>query len=73
MPFILQWIDLIWLPLMMLVVHKDQRLIAIGFFAACALMMRLEIELMTSTGFITGMLPLMESHIHYRGLIMSAQ
>ncbi len=70
MHFILQWIDFIWLPLMMVVVSKNQRIFAAGFFAACAFMMRMEVELMTSTGFVTGMLPLMQSHVFYRGIVV---
>ena len=67
MGFILQYIDLIWLPVMMLVVHKKQRLMVAGLFLSCALMMRLQVELMASTGFSTGFLPLMESSSEPRG------
>jgi hypothetical protein len=70
MGFILQWIDLIWLPVMMLVVHKKQRLMAGGLFLACALMMRMQVELINSTGFSAGFLPLLESGAKERGLVV---
>lgn len=68
MDFILQWIDFIWLPVIVAVVHKKQRLLAAGMFFSCALMMRLQIELITSTGFETGFLPFMTSGVQSRGL-----
>ena len=68
MEFIINWLDLIWLPLILLVLQKKQRLIGAGFFFACALMMRMQVELMSSTGFVTGMLPFMNSHVLYRGI-----
>ncbi len=68
MSFILQWIDLIWLPVFMVVVHKKQRPLAAGLFLSCALMMRLQIELVQSTGFSTGFLPFMTSSIQTRAL-----
>ena len=67
MIFIVQWIDTIWLLLALLVVHKRQWGWVLGFMAACMLMMRLQAELMTSTGHPYGFLPLMESHVFQRG------
>ena len=68
MDIILQWIDFIWLPIIAAVVHKEQRVLAIGAFFSCALMMRLQIELINSTGFSTGFLPFMTSTAQQRGL-----
>jgi hypothetical protein len=70
MGFILQYIDLIWLPVMLLVVHKKQRLMVGGLFLACALMMRLQVELIESTGFSSGFLPLLESSAQTRGFMV---
>lgn len=70
MHFILQWIDVIWLPLAFVCVHKEQRLMAVASIFACMLMMRLETELMTYGGYERGILPVMNSYIFYRGLVV---
>ncbi len=69
---ILQWIDLIWLPVSLLVVHKGQRVLALAYFAACMLMLRLQVELISSIGYPTGILPLLNSGLFLRGLVVYA-
>ena len=69
MDFILQYIDLIWLPIGLLAVHKHHRLMAAGFFIGCMVMMRLQAELMVSTGFGDGFTGLIEMSAHNRGQI----
>lgn len=68
MDIILQWIDLIWLPVMMFVVPKERRLMVAGLFLSCALMMRMQIELMEYTGYETGFMPLIKSHVQNRAI-----
>lgn len=68
MHFIIQWIDLIWLPLAWFVVHKPQRWWTLGTLASCMLMLRLQAELMESIGYPQGILPFMDSHVFSRGL-----
>lgn len=68
MNIILQWIDFIWLPVILLVVNKQQKAVAAGMFLSCALMMRLQIELIESTGFNTGLLNFLGSNVHNRAL-----
>ena len=58
MSYLLQYIDFIWLPIALFVVHKEQRLVTAAFFVSCFLMMRLQVEMMVSVGFPTGILPL---------------
>lgn len=70
MNIILQWIDMIWLVLIPLVAHPHQRKIAVATFLACALMMRMQVELMNSTGFDTGFLPFMKSTAMERGMVV---
>ena len=67
---ILQWIDLIWLPLGILTVHKQHRVWSAGFFIACMLMMRLQVELIHSTGFESGFTGLVDMGVHSRGQIV---
>ncbi len=66
---IYQWIDLLWLPLGFFAVAPKFRWLTLGFIAACLLMMRMQIELMVYTGYETGILPFMTSHIQTRGLL----
>lgn len=61
--------DFIWLPVALLILHKGQRLWAIGFFILCFSMMRLLIELMESIGYPRGILPLLDAPLFLRGLI----
>lgn len=68
MHLILQWIDFIWLPVILAIVAKKHRPLAVGMFLSCALMMRLQVELIQSTGFSTGFLPFMTSNIYNRAL-----
>lgn len=69
MAFILQWIDLLWFPVVLLVLQKHHRPYALGFLAACMIMMRLQTELMESTGYNTGFTTFMDSSAHNRGLV----
>ncbi len=68
--FIYQWIDALWIPVGLLVVHKKHRLWAVGFIAACMLMMRLQVELLAGVGYERGIVGLMDSHIFNRGLVV---
>lgn len=67
---IYQWLDFIWLPIGLFVVNKDQRLWVLGFFAGCMLMMRMQVELMHTTGYPTGFINLMGSQALDRGLVV---
>lgn len=67
---IYQWIDLIWLPIGWFSVARQHRLKVIIFVLACAITMRTQIELVQSTGFNSGFLPLMDSPLYTRGLII---
>jgi len=67
---LLQYVDLIWLPIGFFAVHKEQRWIAVAFFIACFIMMRLQIEMMVSLGFDTGFLPLITWHVQKTALIV---
>lgn len=62
-----EWIDLIWLPIGLLAVHKQHRAWAAGFFICCMIMMRLQVELIESTGFGSGFTGFIEMDVHRRG------
>ena len=67
MSHILEWIDLIWLPLGLLAVHKQHRLWAIGFFICSMVMMRMQVEFIESTGYANGFTGLIDMDVHSRG------
>ena len=69
MAFILQYIDLIWLPVGLVAVHKHHRAMAAGFFIGCMVMMRLQAELMYSTGFNAGFIGFLKMDVLHRAQI----
>lgn len=67
---IYQWIDFIWLPVGVLVVRKEQRLMTFAFILTGLITLRTQVELIESTGFKTGFLNVMESSMLSRGMIV---
>lgn len=67
---IFQWIDILWIPAAFFSVHKTQRIKAVIFVGVCLFVMRLQIELINSTGYTTGFTPFMTSDVHHRALII---
>jgi len=70
MDLLLNYIDFIWLPIAIFVVHKEQRLVTAAFFISCFIMMRLQIEMMISVGYPTGFLPLINAPVQITALIV---
>ena len=66
---IYQWLDVLWLPVAWLVVHKDHRWMTIAFVVTCMLTLRTQVELMRSIGFETCFLPVLDGDLYARGLI----
>ncbi|MFK7839871.1 MAG: hypothetical protein AB8B83_06015 [Bdellovibrionales bacterium] len=64
MDIIIKYIDLIWLPVGIVLVHKEQRIVAGAFFISCFIMMRLQIEMMYVIGYPTGILPLLKHPVN---------
>ena len=65
----INWIDILWLPLGVLLVHKPQRMYAAGFFLACFFMMRMQVELIESTGYPNGFLDILKMDVLRRAQI----
>jgi len=63
-------IDVLWLPLSWFVVRPYQRWITLAFVLTCILTLRLQVELMDSTGFSFGFMHLMASSSYARGLVV---
>jgi len=65
-----QWIDLIWIPVGLVMVHKGQRLKTTAFLLGSILIFRLQLELMRDMGYANGILGLIPLGIYERGLIV---
>ncbi|MFN3826223.1 MAG: hypothetical protein ACK4NR_01210 [Micavibrio sp.] len=66
---IYQWIDLLWVPVALVAVHKGQRLKTVVFLLVCILTMRAQVELMEHIGKPSGFTGLLETEAYERGLI----
>ncbi len=64
-----QWIDLLWIPIVLLGLHKEQKVCAVVFVLACVVLLRFQVELMQQIGYPNGILPLLETPLFVRGLI----
>lgn len=70
MDIFLNWFDLVWVPVALLVVNKGQKLKAVLFVLACALALRLQVELMVEINYPSGFLPLLDYPLLHRGFII---
>lgn len=70
MDVLYQWLDLLWLPIVLFIVTKEQRLWAVGFLFSCMLMMRLQVEVMHEIGYTKGFTNLLTSTAFDRGLVV---
>ncbi len=64
------WIDLLWLPVTLFVVHTGQRLGAAAFVMICLLVLRLQVEVIESIGFNTGFTGWIDAPAKMRGMIV---
>lgn len=70
--YIMDWVDALWLPVAVFLVHKDQRIVTAAYILSCMFTLRLQAELLIDMGFETGFIALMNSHVMTRGLIVYA-
>ena len=69
MPLFLNWVDALWIPAALFIVHKKQRIKAILFILACMISLRLQAEMIELTGFSNGFVGLFEGSAFRRGMI----
>lgn len=67
--FIYHYVDFLWLPVAWYTVAKQHRWYAQAFVLTSLATLRAQVELMESTGYETGFLPIMDSNIFPRGMI----
>ncbi len=63
------YVDFLWLPVAWFTAHKQHRWYALAFALTSLATLRTQVELMQSTGFETGFLPVMDSNVFPRGMI----
>jgi len=67
---IYQWIDLVWLPIGYITVHKQHRIKTLAFILLCIFTMRSQISIMDSIGYgQNGIVSIMSSNLYERGLV----
>lgn len=69
MDIALNWIDLAWVLIALLILHKGQRLKGAIFALLCILALRLQIELMNGIGYPNGFLNILDFPLLHRGFI----
>ncbi len=70
--FLYLWADVIWLPIAFFIVHKVHRWWSLGFVVCSMILIRLLAEFMIHIGYPHGIMGLMSSNVHTRGLIVSS-
>tara|TARA_B100001093_G_C26056009_1_gene688427 strand:- start:31 stop:378 length:348 start_codon:yes stop_codon:yes gene_type:complete len=64
------WADILWLPIVFFLVHKQHRWWAMGFVIGSMIMMRLQVEIMGYGGYENGIMGVWGIGVHARGLIV---
>ncbi len=65
-----QWLDLIWVIIVLFTFKGRDRIRAIIFILTCMLMLRLQVDFMIAGDFEYGALPWLKSHVLTRGYIV---
>lgn len=66
---IIDWIDFLWIPVAVFVVKGTNKMFALMFVMLCIIFLRLQVELIDSTGFSTGLTGKIDTPPYIRGLI----
>lgn len=68
----LQYLDLLWAPVIFFLVDKKHRWYAVGFVLACLMMLRMQYELISEWGFGEEGFPdmLLDSNPYIRGVVI---
>lgn len=68
--FVTDWLDSVWILIAPLIVHKGQRLKAIAFMLLCMIVLRLQVEIVESTGYDLGFTGLLDWPLMVRGYVI---
>lgn len=64
-----QWIDLVWVPIALLTMERGKKIFTCLFVLSCALLLRLQVELLQQMRYPRGIIGFMEADVFTRGLI----
>ena len=64
------WLDALWIPVFILMLHRNQKLWAAGFVVCNIIMLRMMAELMTWIGYPTGFITLLDVDLITRAMIL---
>lgn len=67
--FLLNWIDLLWLPAIFFAMNKELRWKGIVFVLMCILTLRLQLDFFHTSGGERGFMPFLDSKVIYRGYV----
>lgn len=67
---IFQWLDLFWIPLVLVLTAPKHWLKAIAFILCCVIGLRLQLELLDALGLPGGLFHMIDSSPYIRGLIV---
>jgi hypothetical protein len=67
---IYQWLDLLWIPIGVFAVHKEQRIKTAVFIVTCIFTLRTQVKFGESFGFDTGVFSIIDSSLLYRGYVV---
>ncbi len=65
----INWADLAWIPVALLVEHRGKKIFSALFAAACSLLLRLQVDMLVGIGFPEGVFGLMDMPELMRGQI----
>jgi hypothetical protein len=69
MPVFMNWIDLAWIVIALLVAQGRYRVFCVIFVLICAAMLRLQVKLMDAIGYTKGILQWIDTPILFRGMM----
>ena len=65
--FVWEWLDLMWIPIALIIVHKGQRIKACAFILVCMMVMRLQLQIFEMMGFAKGITGFIDWPLIFRG------
>lgn len=70
MEYILNWLDLAWVPVALIALHKGQRIKSVLFILSCMLTLRLQVDLMRDINYPNGVFNLLDIPLLHRGFLV---
>ncbi|MEM9469289.1 MAG: hypothetical protein AAF988_03915 [Pseudomonadota bacterium] len=67
---LMEWFDLLWVPVAVLVCKGSEKIKSAFFVLTCVLMLRLQVSLMERIGFNKGFLQWIDMSLLHRGMIV---